>query len=180
VTVCGLRVVQPVRLFVDMARRLDLVELVVLGDAILNRGLATREALAESIRGCAGSRGIARARAALAHLEPHAESPMETRLRMRLVLGGLPRPVAGRDAIVDGGWLSRPDLQYPKYQLAMEYDGDTHRMDRRQWRDDIFRKEVLEDHGWRCLVFTADDVLRRPTLTTDRVLRALISRGWRS
>ena len=104
---------------------------------------------------------------------------METRLRMTLLLDGLPRPVAGQDVIVDGAWLSRPDLQYPEYRLALEYDAETHRTDRRQWRDDIFRKEVLEDHGWRCLVFTADDVLRRPTLTSDRVFRALVFRGWR-
>jgi very-short-patch-repair endonuclease len=65
------------------------------------------------------------------------------------------------------------------YKLAIEYDGDTQRTDRRQWRDDIFRKEILEDHSWRCLVVTADDVVRRRTLTVDRVFRALISRGWR-
>jgi hypothetical protein len=95
VTVRGLRVVEPARLFVDLARRLERVELVVLGDAILNHGLATAEALAAAVQACSGYRWITRAREALAHLEPRSESPMESRLRMELVLRGLPRPVAG-------------------------------------------------------------------------------------
>ncbi|WP_147375385.1 hypothetical protein [Jiangella rhizosphaerae] len=35
-----------------------------------------------------------------------------------------------------GAWLARPDLSYPHLKIAIEYDGDHHRTDQRQWRHD--------------------------------------------
>jgi hypothetical protein len=95
---------------------------------------------------------------------------METRTRLVLVFGGLPRPEANRDVFhPDGGWLACPDLVYWAYRVAIEYDGDTHRTDKHQWRDDIFRKSNLEDIGWVVITLTADDVFRRPRMLVDRV-----------
>ncbi len=49
---------------------------------------------------------------------------METRLRLLLVLAGLPEPTV--NVIVrgpDGEWLRRFDLCYPIFRLVVEYDG---------------------------------------------------------
>jgi hypothetical protein len=53
---------------------------------------------------------------------------MESRLRLILVFGGLPRPVSQfvvRDRT--GMFVARVDLVYPEQRLAIEYEGDHHR-----------------------------------------------------
>ena len=148
----------------------------VLGDAVLRHGWADLvELTAWSAR--PGRRGARRMRAAIALLEPRADSPMETRLRLLLLRAGLGRPVANQDVVVDGGWLARPDLSYPDLRIAIEYDGDHHRTNRRQWQRDIGRRRVLEDAGWLVIVVTADDVLRRPEQLVERVRCAIARRS---
>ena len=171
----GLRVTSGGRTWADLAPRLGLDDLIVLGDAVLRGGwadLVQLTAWAARPR----RRGAARMRAAIALLEPHTDSPMETRLRLLIVRAGLPRPVANRDVIVDGAWLARPDLSYPALRIAIEYDGDHHRTDRRQWQRDFGRRRVLEDAGWLLVVVTADDVLRRPHQIVARIRSAIASR----
>lgn len=60
---------------------------------------------------------------------------------------------------------------------VLEYEGDHHRTDRRQWRDDVYRHELLHDLGWVVLLFHADDVLRRPELTVERVRSWIMERS---
>jgi hypothetical protein len=56
-----------------------------------------------------------------------SESVLETRLRLNLVLGGLPVPDVQYRVHDDYGFvLARVDLAYPSARLAIEYDGDTH------------------------------------------------------
>ena len=76
-----------------------------------------------------------------------------------------------------GGWLARPDLSYPDWKIAIEYDGDQHRVDPRQWRRDIARRENLEADGWIVLVITAVDMYQRPAPTLMRIVSALDRRG---
>jgi Protein of unknown function (DUF559) len=173
----GTRVTTVARTWLDQAAGLDLVELVVLADAALRRRLTSPDELQRAVASWAGRPGAARLRQAVPLVEPATDSPMETRLRLLLVLAGLPRPVAGRDVVVDGGWLARPDLSYPDLRIAIEYDGDHHRADRRQWQNDIARRRLLEDAGWLVLVFTADDVLKRGPETVRVVHRALARRA---
>jgi len=92
--------------------------------------------------------------------EPAAESPMESRLRMVLVLGGLPRPEA-QTSVHDskGRFLGRPDLYYPSHRLGLEYDGGTHKT---SLVEDNRRQNRLLAAGIRLLRFTAGDVLRNP------------------
>ena len=108
----------------------------------------------------ASDRGIAAMRRALPHAEPATESPMETRLRMLLVLAGLPRPLA-QVTLTDehGGFLGRPDLYYPKHRLGLEYDGETHH---HSLVDDNRRQNRLATAGVRLLRFTAADLYANP------------------
>lgn len=172
----GLRRTTPTRTWLDCSASLVLVELVALADAALRRGLVTDDELRRAVRGWTGRPGAALSRRAVTLIEPCTDSPMETRLRLLLVLAGLPRPVANRDVVAHGAWIARPDLSYPELKIAIEYDGDHHRVSRRQWQNDIGRRRVLEDEGWLVLVFTADDVLKRGTDTVRRVRSALTQR----
>jgi hypothetical protein len=175
-TTGGLRVTTVARTWLDQAAQLDLVEVVVLGDAVLRRGLTSRDQLHAAVTSWSGRPGATVLRRALPLLEPRTDSPMETRLRLLLVLAGLPVPVSGLDVVVDGVWLARPDLSYPELRIAIEYDGDHHRVDRRQWQSDIARRRMLEDQGWTLLVFTADDVLKHGHETIRRVRATIADR----
>ena len=175
-TEAGLRVVHPVELWCDLAPALPFADAVALGDAVRRRW-ADDARMAAAVRGRAGARGVVALREVLASVRYRVDSPMETRLRLLLLAAGIPSPVCGQDVSLDGGWLARPDLSWPAARLAAEYDGDVHRTDRRQWRKDVAREELLEDLGWRVLVLTADDVLHHPERTVARVRAALRARG---
>ena len=159
-----------------LATELDVDGLVVLGDSALRRGLATAAELGQHVAAMAGRRGVRRLSSALQLLEPATDSPMETRLRLLVVRGGLPRPEANRDVFVDGVWIARPDLSYPDLKIAIEYEGDHHRTDRQQWRRDKTRRRLLEDAGWLVIEVIADDIYRTPAATVARIRAAIASR----
>ena len=170
-TVMGLRVTSRLRTVVDVARRLTLAEAVAVLDQALHRRLVKQTELRQWIATHHGYRGIRTLRAAIELVEPATESPMETRLRMLLVLAGLPRPkvqVPIHDAA--GIFVARPDLYYPIHRLAIEYDGATHR---ENFAADNWRQNRILESGHRILRFTATDVLRTPAATVLMVRRAL-------
>ncbi|TMC39968.1 MAG: DUF559 domain-containing protein [Chloroflexi bacterium] len=114
---------------------------------------------------------MARLRRAVELAEPATESPMETRLRMRLVLAGLPRPQV--QASLGEPFPARVDLYDPEHRLAIEYDGATHRD---SLASDNRRQNRLLDAGYRVLRFTASDVLGSPASVIGLVGRALLGR----
>ena len=173
----GLLVVRAPVVWGQLAVALSLTELVVLGDACLRQGLATVTALEAVASGQRPRRGMRRMRQALSLLDARAESPMESRLRVLMILGGLPAPEVNRDVVVDGQWLARPDLCYPDLRIAIEYEGDHHRTDRRQWRSDKRRRRLLEDAGWMVIEVTADDVFGHPDELLERISRACARRA---
>jgi very-short-patch-repair endonuclease len=95
---------------------------------------------------------------------------METRLRMLLVLAGLPRPEVQGSIRNDEGRFLRPDLLYRRERLAIEYDGGNHR-DRLV--EDNRRQNSLVDLGIRFLRFTATDVYGTPDTVVMLVRHAL-------
>ena len=89
-----------------------------------------------------------------------AESPMESRARMALVLGGLPPPAVQHPVVVrDRRYYL--DLAYPRWRVAIEYDGADHRTQQRARRD-LEREAALASAGWRVLRFDAYVVLFAP------------------
>jgi len=98
---------------------------------------------------------------------------MESRLRLVVVLDGLPEPVVQYEVHDRDGWLvARLDLAYPDHRLALEYDGDHHR-ERDTFRRDAVRLNRLHLMGWTVLRFTAADVLRTPGRTLTQIRTAL-------
>lgn len=158
----GLPVTCPVRTAVDLARQPDLRAAVVGLDAMLYRRLITPEKLRAYLAAPRPTRlaGVRTAGRALALARPFVESPMETLLRLEIVLDGLPEPVVQYE-VRAGRFLARLDLAYPRIRLALEYDGDHHR-ERSVFRRDAVRLNQLRLLGWTVLRFTADDLLRNP------------------
>ncbi len=173
----GLAVSTPSCTWAELAELFDVDDLVVAGDHLLHQGLAARPALAD-VGARSGRRGVRRLQQALPLLDGGSDSPMETRLRLLLVRAGLPVPCVGRDVVEDGAWLARPDLSYPLQRIAIEYEGDHHRTDRRQWKRDKGRRRLLEDHGWLVIEVVDDDVYKTPDLTVGRVRAALTARTY--
>jgi hypothetical protein len=92
---------------------------------------------------------------------------------MLLVLAGLPRPEVQVSIHDDRGhFLGRPDLLYPLYGLAIEFDGGNHR-DRIV--DDNRRQNGLVGAGFRLLRFTSADVYGAPDMVAMQVRHGLAS-----
>lgn len=104
-----------------------------------------------------------------------AESPMETRLRLLLVFNGLPCPELQKELLDENGRLmGRVDMYFPAARLVVEYDGEGHR-DRLV--EDNRRQNLLQNHGYQVLRFTAADLRSRPDAAVALVRSALGTSG---
>ena len=125
----GLKITSPVRTCWDLARWLDLVEAVVLVDRMLKKRLVTPEQLTTYLRQRQedGERGWRRFARVVALADGRAASPMESRLRVRLALAGLPRPEVQYVIRDDHGrHVARVDMAWAEKRVAVEYDGVWH------------------------------------------------------
>lgn len=173
----GLPVTSPERTFLDIAASLDLVDLVVLGDSLVRRNVTTPAKLIAAARDFTGPR-TAVARRAAALVRGGVDSPMETRLRLLIVLAGLPEPTVNHIVRGERGeWTYRFDLSYPELKIAIEYDGRQHAESTEQWVRDVGRREDLDNRGWRLLVVLSGDVFTTPATTLDRICELLRERG---
>lgn len=160
-TVHDLPVTTPEQTWIDLAQLFSRDVLVIAGDYFVggDAPLTDRLSLARAMAAAPGRRGIGRAREAIDSIRHGSESPGESRLRLLLVDAGLPVPLLNhelRDA--SGAFVARIDLAYPHARVALEYEGDIHRVDRSTWQKDIRRRERVEDLGWRMIRVTADDL----------------------
>jgi len=174
VTIDGVFVSAPAQLFVELASMLTLVDLVVAGDHLLRQGLVTRADLGKHCAQATGP-GSAQARAAFAFVRAGVDSPMETRLRMLIVLAGLPEPEINPGVDVRGS-IRRYDLCWRTARLVVEYDGRHHIERQEQWESDLGRREEIEDDGWRVLIVTAKGIYRSPDETLAKIHRLLLER----
>lgn len=155
----GLLTVSAARAVVDVARSEALVEAVAVVDAVLRAGHATVPGLLASLDAAAGLRGVRTARAAVGHAEPRSESPQESRLRMQLVLGGVPRPVAQHDVYGPSGHVGRADLWLDG--LVLEFDGREVHLEPGVFAQERRRQARLLELGLEVRRFTAADLFRR-------------------
>ena len=171
----GMALTTPARTGFDLARRGDVGTAIARLDAL---GRATGLDMTQVSRIAArhpGVRGLRQLENVLSLVDTGAQSPKETWLRLVLVQAGLPRPQTqipvhdGDDdlpfAYLDMGWRD--------WLVAVEYDGDQHRSDRRQYVKDIRRRERLERMGWIVVTVVAED---REQDIVRRVRAALDSR----
>jgi len=164
-------VTSAVRTLADLARLSSLTDALVALDAALHQRLVKLDHLKAWLESHERFPGTARLRRAIELAEPAAESVMETRLRLVLVLARLPRPQAQVPLYDDGGRLmARPDLYYPQPRLIIEYDGSTHRA---SLTADNRRQNRLINARYRLLRFSAADVLSAPDSVVLVVRQAL-------
>lgn len=124
-----------------------------------------------------GRRGIRQARTTLSLVDAGGQSPKETWIRLLLIQAGLPRPrtqIAVHDQ--NGNTVAYLDMGWDDVKVAVEYDGDQHRTDKRQYTWDIRRLELVARLGWIVVRVVAGD---RPTDIIQRVRSALVQRASR-
>ena len=163
----GIRLTTPARTALDLARRLPLGVAVAAVDALAQAAELKMADVELLIDRYSGRRGMTAARAALALVDGGAQSPKETWLRLLLVRAGFPAVQTQIAVRNEWGWAEAYlDMGWEDIKVAIEYDGDQHRSDRRQYVKDIDRLEMLEQrYGWIVVRVIAehhpDDVIRR-------------------
>jgi very-short-patch-repair endonuclease len=158
-----------------------LFDAVVAVDALAGRfGFAPEEVLGHAERYRAeryrGARGTLRLPEVIRLAAPAAESAMESRLRLTLVLAGLPPPVVRYPIVGERAEIvTTVDLAYPEALVAIEYEGADH-LTEQQVRRDGRRYTRLADLGWRVYRYFAGDVYRCPDRIVAEIHRALTTR----
>ncbi|OCB22327.1 hypothetical protein A5674_25985 [Mycobacterium malmoense] len=177
-TVGGYPVTTPERTAFDIGRRGAVRSAVVRLDALARApGFKVDDVLRIAKRH-PGSPGLRRLETALELVDPGAQSPRESYLRLLLIDAGLPRPQTQIPVLgVDGMPVAYLDLGWAEDMVAVEYDGDQHRADRGQYVKDIRRMEMLEQLGWIVVRVVAED---RPAAIVRRVRAALAASRVRS
>lgn len=175
VELAGVRVTSGTRTALDLARFRPRVEAVVAVDLLAAAGRCTLQDLAAAVTRLAGRRGVRQLGEVLRLADPRSESPMETRLRLILIDGGLPTPQVQYEVYDgDGRLVARLDLAYPQRRLGIEYDGWLYRQDLDRFRYDRRRQNRLFDlGGWRLRRYVDADVLRTPAVIVRQIRQLL-------
>lgn len=166
----GIRVTTPARTALDLARRYPLDKAVAAIDAL---GRATQfkmgdvELLVERYK---GRRGIREARKVLALVDPGAESPKETWLRLMVLRHGFP-PLTTQIPVYNeyGVLVAVLDMGWEDIKLALDYDGAHHRTPAR-FNTDIRRHDEVTRLGW--------SDIRVTSLDTEAVIIARLTDEW--
>ena len=169
----GIRVTTPARTAFDLACRYPLRKAVAAIDALARAAelkMADVEMLADRYK---GRRGIRKARTVLDLVDPGAESPQETWLRLVVIRNGFPRPQTQIPVDDEFGVLVAVfDLGWEHLKIAMDYEGEHHRINRRRFNHDICKAETVAELGWTDIRVTAEDteggVVRRLTAAWRR------------
>ncbi|KAA8957901.1 type IV toxin-antitoxin system AbiEi family antitoxin [Mycobacterium sp.] len=174
VDIAGLPVTSPARTALDLARHLPRDVAVRHLDALARAtGITASDALslAERYR---RARGLRRSKAALNLMDPGAESPKETWLRLVLVDAGLPAPRT-QIRVTDGVNEAFIDMGYDEPMIGLDYDGRQHCADRGRYVHDIGRAELIERAGWIDIHVVAEHGRR---FILHRVSDAFARRGY--
>jgi hypothetical protein len=160
----------------DLGRHLPRGQALARLDALMRATPFSLEDVSVLAKRYRGTRGLRRLGDVLPMVDGGAASPKESWLRLLLIDAGLPKPTT--QIPVNGGWrlVGVLDMGWEDYMVAVEYDGDQHRTDRRQFVNDINRLAKFQDLGWIVVRVVAE---HRPDDVVNRVYQALTRRGYR-
>ncbi|SCE79010.1 Transcriptional regulator, AbiEi antitoxin, Type IV TA system [Micromonospora chokoriensis] len=159
--VAGIRVTAPLRTVSDVVLMVDRYPAVSVLDSALNRRRIAPSQLTVIPSLIRGRRGAVRARAYLAEADGRAQSPLETRSRLRCVDGRVPPDALQLEVRDDDGYLlGIGDLGWRGPKVIAEADGrDAHGTPEAAFADRR-RQNRLVNAGWTILRFTWQDTLR--------------------
>lgn len=175
----GVPVTSAARTAFDLGRRPGLVAAVIAMDSLARATGLIADDVEPLLTVHQGARGTKQLRRALPLVDAGAESPQETRTRLVLIRGGLPRPQT--QIVVRNMWgavVARIDMGWEQWLVGIEYDGPQHWTDPRVRANDIERTANLERRGWRLVRVGADLLRNRPDVIIERARGALVAAGY--
>ena len=120
--------------------------------------------------------GVTNVRAALMDVRFGAWSRPETLLRLLLLRAGLPELDLNVPIALEDGRTAYPDLAWPQFRIAIEYDGRLHDASG-QKHSDADRHERVTDIGWWVVRVRAQELFDEPSAVVGRMMRRLTTRG---
>jgi very-short-patch-repair endonuclease len=172
VTVRGVATTHAARTAIDLARTYDRLDALAVLDLALRRGV-TRARLEAELERHAGKRGFRQAAELLGYASAKAESPMESRTRMRCIDAGLPHPEP-QVVINHNGVEKRVDLGWERWKIGLEYESDLWHKGQHAARDNP-RHNWLTTSGWTMYYVGPRDVYQNPERFTDLIGEAIES-----
>lgn len=152
----------PLMTWALLAPYLTQIEVIVLADAILraSSGSMTVANISRFLDGADAFPGRRKCIDALVFLDAMTDSTMECRCTLVMLRHGLPQPVKHWKILIpELAHEATVDIAYPKQRVIIEYDGDAHRRDKRQYRWDERKRQALRAMGYTVIVVFADDIL---------------------
>jgi len=171
----GMLVTSEVRTALDLGRYLDRDEAVIHLDALARVGGVQSDPILMLAQRYPGSRGVARAAAAVHLMDAGSESPKETELRLILIDAGLRRPRT-QIRVSEGSRVAFIDMGWDEPMVGLDYEGDHHRSERPTYVTDIGRYEMIERQGWNDLRVVSE---HSPSFIVYRVTEAFGLRDWK-
>lgn len=164
-----LRLTSPARTLVDCAREWDEEDAVVAMDAALLRGRVTAPDLLDAVASARRWPGAATVARAVELTDGRAESPLETRGRLRIVGAGLPRPELQVEIRTGGRLVAVVDAWFDGPAVAVEFDGQVKYTD--PWRGRLPERVLWEEKR-------REDELRALDVRVVRIVDADLGAGW--
>jgi predicted transcriptional regulator of viral defense system len=171
----GMRVTTPVRTVADLLLTYNRYAAVPAADAAILKGLLTDDDLARVERMLFRMRGAIKAREALEQVDGRAESPLESRGRLRCRDAGIaPGELQAEIKHADGQLIGRVDMLWPSFRLIAEADGAEFHDRPEALFHDRARQNALVSAGYAVVRFTWEDTLSAVRL--PQMVRAAMHR----
>ncbi len=164
------------RTAVELARTLPRLDGLAALDAALRAGVVSSRSLNMELARHSHQRGVVVARELVALADGRAESPMESRSRLRCIDGGLPSPELQIE-VRAGHRCYRLDMGWRAQKVGLEYDSLTFHGSHATLRHDRERHNWLTAQGWTIVYATARQTLSAPEELITQIARALDAAG---
>lgn len=152
-----IRLTTPARTAVDLACKFPEDPAVAAIDALARAARLKVSDIQAAAERHSGRKGIKQARVTIALVDPGAESPQETWLRLLVVRAGYPRPQSQYPVRNEyGAVIGEVDLAWPDLKIALEYEG-RHHTDPDTLRKDIARVDEMIENRWIVIRVTRRD-----------------------
>lgn len=149
----ALQVTTPMRTAADLMRYAPRSDALVVADAYLHRDLLSQEVLRKSLVRWRGRRGVRQAYEIIDLADGRSQSGGESRMRLRVIDMGLPRPEL-QIPVLDLFGIERYllDLGYRRWRLGLEYDGEEFHGPEHAEHDES-RRTWIGGRGWTVRAF---------------------------